>query len=83
MCVGSPSLLQGGDFGVEKDRRHLWHLANWDSPLPSGPPGAWVPASWIGEPGLKVQSAPSQPDLMEDLHGLLQFCCSAPQDAEN
>lgn len=39
MCVGSPSLLQGGDFWVERDRRHLWHPASWDSPLLSGATG--------------------------------------------
>lgn len=46
-----------------------------------GPPGAWVPASWIWDFGIEVQSTPSHPDLMEVLHRLLKFLCPPPQAA--
>ena len=62
---------------MERDRRHFWHLANWDSPLPSGATGCCLDSCrWIWDSGVEVQSAP---DLMEDLHRLLESAALYPR----
>lgn len=62
---------------MERDGRPLWHLANWDSPLPSGATGCRLDSCQLDVGlGVAVQSAPG---LMEGLHRLLESAALHPK----
>lgn len=63
MCVwGPPHFSREGTFGSKEagDTSGIWPAGI--PPCFPGPPGAWVPASWIWDSGVEGQSGP---DLIE------------------